>query len=144
MMHSRAITSDRPKPARNAICAFAQDRHKRAARVLGFALVADSKTVWKQASQVLALRLTDAELAMIAVAALGAMETENAETLMCELLSPSGAGVPVVPLFGVMEQASFWADFATRDELKAYCLASYTRLPASDQEAFLRYVRGVQ
>ncbi|CAM3553478.1 hypothetical protein PANO111632_21195 [Paracoccus nototheniae] len=52
------------------------------------------------------------------------------------------AGMPMVPFGGVMDQAAFWADIASRTELKAYCLACYTRLSPRDQRAFLAYVQG--
>lgn len=50
-------------------------------------------------------------------------------------------GMPIAPLLGVMDEANFWAEMATRAELKAYCLACFTRLSASDQSAFLAYVQ---
>ena len=52
------------------------------------------------------------------------------------------AGMPMVPFGGVMDQAAFWADMASRSERKAYCLACYTRLSPRDQRAFLAYVQG--
>ena len=66
----------------------------------------------------------------------------------CEIMAVAyddlRAGMPIAPFLGVMDEAGFWADMATRAELKAYCLACYTRLPATDQAAFLGYVRGAQ
>ena len=63
----------------------------------------------------------------------------------CEIMSAALADLsnrpPIPALISVMDEAGFWADWATRDELKAYCLACFTRLSESDQLAFLRYVR---
>lgn len=51
------------------------------------------------------------------------------------------AGMPIVVFGSIMEEATFWADRASRAECKAYCLASYSRLSEADREAFLCYIR---
>lgn len=50
-------------------------------------------------------------------------------------------GEPTPLMSGIMAEAGFWADWASTDELKAFCLASFTRLSAADQRAFLAYVQ---
>ncbi|MDO5371098.1 hypothetical protein [Paracoccus sp. (in: a-proteobacteria)] len=61
---------------------------------------------------------------------------------MERLLEELRPGWPQVPfLCGLMEEAAFWADRASRAELKAYCLASYQRMTPADQAAFLGYVQ---
>ena len=40
----------------------------------------------------------------------------------------------------VMSEASFWADMASRAELKAYALACWQRMPAEDRVAFIDYL----
>lgn len=52
------------------------------------------------------------------------------------------AGMPIAPLEGLMSEARIWAEFATRDELKAYCAATFAAMPARDQAAFLDYAQG--
>lgn len=52
------------------------------------------------------------------------------------------AGMPIAPLEGLMSEARIWAEFATRDELKAYCAATFAAMPARDQAAFLGYAQG--
>lgn len=51
-------------------------------------------------------------------------------------------GEPRPTQFSIMGDASWWADYATPAELKAYALACYRRMPAKDQAAFLAYVGG--
>ena len=58
------------------------------------------------------------------------------------LALPAPYGMPVAPFLGAMDEADFWADMATLTELKAYCLACFTRMPAKAQVAFLGYVGG--
>ncbi|MFC0812567.1 hypothetical protein ACFHYO_10650 [Paracoccus panacisoli] len=40
----------------------------------------------------------------------------------------------------VMEEAGFWADMASRAELKAYALACYRRMPPQDRIAFIDFL----
>jgi hypothetical protein len=79
--------------------------------------------------------------------AIAECDTEDAITLLeaalADLLSER---MPSAPFLGIMKSARFWAEWASRDELKAYCLVSFERLSAADQSAFLRHVQrgGVQ
>lgn len=58
---------------------------------------------------------------------------EDAHEFLC-------AGMPIV-LFGcLMEQATFWADRASRSERKAYLLACFNRLSPADQLAFRKHI----
>ncbi len=66
-----------PKPRVNAMSKHAQDRHKRAARMLGFALTLGDAPTWVQAGAVWQLRLTELELASIAFAALQGLEPDT-------------------------------------------------------------------
>ena len=67
------------KPGPSAMSQFAKDGHKRAARMLGYALTLDSADLWHGASAVWAARLTTNELASIAFAALRALEPDDRE-----------------------------------------------------------------
>ena len=62
------------KPGRSAMSLYAKDRHKRAAKVLAYALT-DPDT-WAAAGAVWAVRLTTNELASLAYTALRALEPE--------------------------------------------------------------------
>ncbi|WP_290689426.1 hypothetical protein [Haematobacter sp. UBA3484] len=77
------------KPNRSAMARYAQDRHKRAARILGYALTADAPDVWGQASVIFSARLTEMELASLAFAALRALD-EGARELVCEAAAVGG------------------------------------------------------
>ncbi len=54
----------------------------------------------------------------------------------------AGAGPPIAPLFGYMDEAAFWADLAEPAELEAYCLASFRAMSRERQAEFLDYVQG--
>lgn len=76
---TKTDTKEYAKSRPNAMSLYAQDRHKRAARVIGCALVADAPDVWGNAGIVLAVRLTPLELAALAFTALSAMEPDARE-----------------------------------------------------------------
>jgi hypothetical protein len=67
-------------------------------------------------------------------------DPQDACQIMEAALVDLGAGAPVPPLFGIMEAATDWAEWANTAELKAYALTCYNRLSATDQKAFLAYV----
>ena len=60
---------------------YAKDRHKRAAKMLGFALTADTPDLWHGTAAVWAKRLTTAELASLAYAALLGLEPDDREAV---------------------------------------------------------------
>lgn len=64
--------------AKNAISAFAQDRHKRAARLLGYGLILDTPENWETISHLWALRLPVHERAAILLCALHSLRPEQA------------------------------------------------------------------
>ena len=68
-------------------------------------------------------------------------DPHDAALIMEKALSDLTFGEPRPTLFSVMDDASWWADYATPAELKAYALACFNRLSATDQRAFLAYVQ---
>jgi hypothetical protein len=69
-------------------------------------------------------------------------DRDDAVTLMDAALWGLRAGAPGPAFLSIMQEAEEWADFATVSERKAYCLASWNRLPGSDRAAFLAHVTG--
>ena len=50
------------------------------------------------------------------------------------------AGMPIA-LFGkIMDEATFWAEQASRAERKAYCAACFANLDREDQDAFRSFI----
>ena len=72
----------------------------------------------------------------------GLIVVDTLARTMGAALADLSAGMPMAPLFGYMDQATFWASLASRPERKAYCLASFLSLPQADQRAFLACVQG--
>lgn len=77
-----AIPVPVPVGARAAMRDYALEDHKRAARMLGYVLLADSPDAWNGFSVVLQARLTVEERGKLAFAALRALDPDQRELVM--------------------------------------------------------------
>ena len=116
------------------------DAFKRVARMVGYSLLLGDTEAWHRLTVVLSARLTPEQRAAIAWAALRSL-TPGQVAAVAETVLPQRAGQPIALLFNYMDEAAFWADMASEGELKAYALASFTRLSPDNQAAFLDYVQ---
>ena len=105
-----------------------------AGRVLTMALTVHDADGWCMASRLWSLRQPPEKRMAHALAALVACEGGDIRHVCTAALG--GAGTPIAPFLSYMDEASFWADMATPDELKAYSVACYLRLSARDRMAF--------
>ena len=112
--------------------------HGSAERTLGYTLTLATVEAWEGLSFVFAVRLSTEERAALAWAVLRTLSEDHQEKVVETVAG--GAGVPRAPLMAPMDDARWWAGIASRNELKAYCLASFEALPATDRAAFLNYV----
>jgi len=78
--------------------------------------------------------------AAIAWGALRELDPDDAAMVAAHFLPNDGAGPPIPAFDGVMQEASHWANVASRSELDAYALACVTRMAPARQSAFLAYV----
>lgn len=83
-----------------------------------------------------------AEAATTLCLAIADCDPAAAAPILEAALISMAAGAPIPALLGVMDQASFWADFATPAELDAYALACVNRMAPKRKAAFLAYVGG--
>ena len=65
----------------SSIARHALPRHRKAARMIGYSLVAGDPTLWPATAAVLQCRLTTLELAGLAFAALRALEPDDREAV---------------------------------------------------------------
>ena len=114
------------------------DHHARACRALGYALtLEDDALAWSVLSTVLQVRLSDFERSCILMSLIASMDSEDVEYVLEEVRSRQGVGMPLPPLFGATDEASWWADHASPEERKAVLVAAYLSLPNLDRDAFL-------
>ncbi|MCK0101189.1 hypothetical protein [Pseudohalocynthiibacter sp. F2068] len=118
---------------------FSYDRYDRSARMMHHALILNDFRAWEAASSIWALRLTVQERTALLLASIWSLDREDAQDVAEAALS--GAGMPQAAFITNIDQAAFWADMASPSERKAYCLASYNRMPECDQSAFLEHIQ---
>ncbi len=105
-----------------------------AGKVLTIALTVHDADGWSMAARLWSLRLSPEKRMAHALAALASCEDDDIKHVSGAALG--GAGAPNMALFSHMDEASFWADMASVEELKAYSVACYLRLSARDRVAF--------
>jgi hypothetical protein len=125
---------------RTAMSKSAPDRHKRAARVLGYCLTLDTVDAWWCFAAVIEAQLTVKERTALAFMALNSLDADTAAQVAQANLG-DGAGQPIPPLFDYLDEAAFWADMAFPSELEAYCLAAFNRMAPKRQAAFLDHIQ---
>lgn len=111
---------------------------KRVTRSIGYAAWLDTTDAWLSLPVVLKARFEPHQRAALAFSALNSLDLDQAE--MTAAASIGSAGAPLPPFLGGMDEARFWASYASRFELKAYALASFEAMSAKDQAAFFRHI----
>ncbi len=114
------------------------DKHRRASKMLAYALHADSVDIWSDAALVWRARLTDRENATLAYSMLRALDQDHAVHVVEAVFDKPD--MPMVPLFSATDEAANWADWADGELIRAVMIAAYNRLIPSDQADFLRHV----
>jgi hypothetical protein len=83
-----------------------------------------------------------AESATTLCLAISNCHPHDACQIMDAALDDLGRGQPRPAMFSIMSEATEWAEFATRAEIKAYALACFNRLSATDRMALVAYTGG--
>lgn len=123
------------KPAPGERC---RTRAGSACDALGAALaLGQDADAWAAVVAIWRHRLTDAERAAVAWAALRSLPPETRAAIL-GAVDPE-AGPPLPPLLAPMQAARWWATIASRAELRAYAAAAFQALPASDRGRFLAW-----
>jgi hypothetical protein len=119
---------------------FLRQRHLKAVLSLGRALELDTVAEWTGLIPVFMARLAPSERRFLAIAALSALDPEDAVKVAEETLY-DGAGPPLPPLFGYMDEAAFWVEMADPKEAEAYCWKTFHAMAPDRQAAFLEHVQ---
>jgi hypothetical protein len=83
-----------------------------------------------------------AESATTLCLAIANCHPDDACQIMDAALDDLGRGQPRPAMFSIMAEATEWAEFATRAEIKAYALACFNRLSPTDRMALVAYTGG--
>lgn len=115
------------------------DNYRRVAKMIGLCLFnGRSFENWHGLSVVLTSRLEPEERALLGWSVLRSMTPEQAAHVLNAAL-PHRAGQPIAAFEDSVDEAAFWADLASQEELEAYCLASFQAMSAARQRDFLQF-----
>jgi len=81
--------------------------------------------------------LTTFDKSRIAYVALKELPHDHARSIAADALA--GAGCPPPPFLDVKEDAKWWADLATVEELRAYSAYAFLAMPKGDRRDFLKW-----
>ena len=123
------------KPKSALMSRLMSPAHKRMSRVLGYVLTAGTPDAWRGFAVVAMARLSTSELACLAKAALIALPDDVAD-----LVWSQRTGAPLPTFMSLMDDARYWASNASRREKKAYWLAIWDEMAASDQADAFKYI----
>ncbi len=122
-----------------ACCDLTKERHKRISRMLCHCLTLQTAEDWRSFSFFAKVRLTVAERASLAYAALNSLDRLEAEMTAAAAIDPAGYATDL----GLMGEARLWASYASTYELKGYALACFEAMPPPIRAAFLEYAEGL-
>lgn len=117
--------------------------HKRMSRMMGYTLTLGGYDAWEGFSLVAMARMTSEERAALAWAALRSLDTPEQAELVAESVLKF-ADYPLPTFLSPMDDARWWASFASLKERKAYALAAYEALPPREQMAFRKHISEVE
>lgn len=123
---------------RSVISKYGTSAHTRVARMLYYALTLDKVDAWWDFAAILSAHLTAKERAAIALMSLKTLPGNDALAVSRKVFPKQN--FPEPPLLGYFDHASYWAEFASVEELEAYCLACFNQMHASRRAAFLDFV----
>ncbi|WP_211037729.1 hypothetical protein [Leisingera sp. HS039] len=127
------------RPKHQSLSKTMRPEHKRMSRVLGYCLTLADADSWASFSALAAARLSAEERGALALAALMSLDCSEQAVAVAET-ALSHAGSPLPPFLSPMDDARWWASFASLNERKAYALAAYEALPLKEQMAFRRHI----
>ncbi|MDJ1018407.1 MAG: hypothetical protein QNJ35_17995 [Paracoccaceae bacterium] len=114
------------------------DNHRRAARMLGYALHSESEDIWLKAKHVWRARLTDLERTALAYSVLSSLDADQ-QNFVVETMSRS-SGMPLPPLSDATRDACDWAAFADSEQLRVTAMACFNGMSRADQAAFVDHI----
>lgn len=135
------VLSNRKK--RSNLGQIMKPEHKRMSRVIGYTLTLGDVDAWAGFTTVARARLTVEERAALAWAALRALDTPEQAELIAETVL-TFADYPLPTFLNPMDDARWWASFASLKERKAYALAAYEALSMREQMAFRNHISEVE
>lgn len=114
-------------------------RYDHVCEMLGHVLIlSEDARAWCGLSTVLQVRLSPMERSLLLAAVLNALDLDDALFVLERTLRSRLAGAPAPGLGTITDEARWWAELASQEELRTWLVECFVRLPAREQVAFLR------
>lgn len=127
-----------PKPRQSAVARYARPVHRKAATMIGYALIQDAPLAWSELADYLRNRLSIHDLASLAFAVLRALPARERDEVV-EAAFHDRAGPPLPPFFDLASEAEGWAALSGDDERQAYLGAIWRELSPREKADFRRF-----
>ena len=121
---------------------YACPDHKAAGASLTYALALSSDRTWSELITTFEKHLTVSERKELAGTTLNSLGSEDASIIVQSMFENRGAGAPDAPLYTFQDQAMSWVSWADPEEISVYGLACFEKMPAIEQQEFLKYIQG--
>lgn len=131
-----------PRKGDNLISRYMKPEHKRMSRMLGYTLLLGDARAWQGFGLLSAVRMSHRERSFLAAVTLATLPIDTVEDIAAQAIG--AIGTPLPAFLGGMEDARWWASYASVNELKAYALASFQALPGKEQSAFFRFINEIE
>ena len=125
----------------SSIRKYASAAHRKIAKVIGLALIANDSHAWLQVKLLLRVHLSAHERAALAFAAMSSLDKDQRAAVARSTIPNSQIGAPLPTLDDLQVDAGWWAGNATNDELQVYLMACFNALDDQKQRAFKQHIQ---
>jgi len=125
----------------SSIRKYASAAHRKIAKVIGLALIANDSHAWLQVKLLLRVHLSAQERAALAFASMSSLDKDQRAAVARSTIPNSQIGAPLPTLDDLQSDAGWWAGNATNDELQVYLMACFNALDSQKQRAFKQHIQ---
>ena len=129
----------------SSIRKYASAAHRKIAKVIGLALIANDSHAWLQVKLLLRVHLSAQERAALAFAAMSSLEKDQRAAVARSTIPNNQIGAPLPTLLPTLDDlqndAEWWAINATNDERLVYLMACFNALDDQKQRAFKQHIQ---
>ena len=125
----------------SSIRKYASAAHRKIAKVIGLALIANDSHAWLQVKLLLRVHLSAQERAALAFVAMSSLDKEQRAAVARSIIPNNQIGAPLPTLDDLESDAHWWAGNAKTDELQVYLMACFNALDDQNKRAFKQHIQ---
>ena len=125
----------------SSIRKYASAAHRKIAKVVGLALIANDSHAWLQVKLLLRVHLSAPERAALAFAAMSSLDKDQRAAVARSTIPNSQIGAPLPTLDDLKDDAAWWTSNANDSELQVYLMACFNALDDQKQRAFKQHIQ---